>query len=67
MFPNTSMINGGQNWDGHLFLGESLPLGSTKDNTFVFFWLVLCRSRCLLCCLIVFFFLLVWDPGGHRG
>jgi hypothetical protein len=24
-------------------------------------------SRCLFCCLIVFFCLFEWDPGGRRG
>jgi len=45
-----------------------LASGSTKDNSFVFFGLCyVCRSWCLFCCLIVFFCLLVWDPGGCRG
>jgi hypothetical protein len=56
-----------RSWCGNLFLGESLPLGSTKDNTSVFFWLVLCRSWCLFCHLIVFFCLFEWDPGVRRG
>ena len=28
---------------------------------------IICNSWCLFCHLIVFFCLLVWDPGGRRG
>ena len=32
----------GQSWYGRLFRGQILPLGSKKDNSFVFFGLCYC-------------------------